>query len=118
SKLLRGFLLKDITPPEITPAPLPQAFSDLAGYYLPVNHRTEISRMFVDIQSVMKFSVSENYLHRQPLFGGWQSNDYTLDGETLIDSHVGLPTIAIVEDPLAGRVVQVGADLFKPISAV
>src|SRR5690606_15178593 len=30
----------------------------------------------------------------------------------------GLPTIALVEDPLAGEVIQVGSDLFKPISAL
>src|SRR5690606_4707279 len=77
-----------------------------------------LSRMFSDIQRVMKFSVSENYLHRQPLLGGWQSNDYTLSGEILIDPHLGLPAIAIVEDPLAGEVVQVSGDLFKPISAL
>lgn len=118
SKLLRGFLLRNMSPSEISPLPLPKTFTDLAGYYLPINYRSELSRMFSDIQRVMKFSVSENYLHRQPLLGGWQSNDYTLSGEILIDPHLGLPAIAIVEDPLAGEVVQVSGDLFKPISAL
>jgi CubicO group peptidase (beta-lactamase class C family) len=120
SKLLRGFLLKDITPPENSPAPLPEPFTGLSGYYLPINYRSEFSRMFSDIQSVMKFSVSEHYLHRQPLLGGWESesNDYTLNGDVLVDQWTGLPAIALVEDPLAGQVVQVGSDLFKSISAV
>src|SRR5690554_2398426 len=122
SKLLRGFLLRDMRPPEISPALLPNAFAGLSGYYLPVNHRSELSRMFIDIQSVMKFSVSENHLHRQPLLGGWdgESNDYALDADSkvLIDAWTGLPSIAIVEDPLAGLVVQTSSDVYKPISAL
>ena len=122
SKLLRGFLLRDMRPPEISPALLPNAFAGLSGYYLPVNHRSELSRMFIDIQSVMKFSVSENHLHRQPLLGGWdgESNDYALDAdsEVLIDAWTGLPAITIVEDPLAGLVVQTSSDVYKPISAL
>lgn len=122
SKLLRGFLLRDMRPPEISPAPLPNAFAGLSGYYLPVNHRSELSRMFIDIQSVMKFSVSENHLHRQPLLGGWdgESNDYALDAdrEVLIDAWTGLPAITIVEDSLAGLVVQTSSDVYKPISAL
>ena len=122
SELLRGFLLRDTNPPEVSPVPLPKAFAELSGYYLPKNYRSELSRMFVDIQSVMKFSVSENRLHRQPLLGGWdgESNDYTLDSdaEVLIDAWTGLPAIAIVEDPLAGLVVQTSSDVYKPISAL
>lgn len=120
SKLLRGFLLKDISPPKNSPAPLPAAFRELSGFYLPINYRSQIARMFSDIQSVMKFSVSEDFLHRQPLLGSWKSNDYALarDDKALIDNWTGLPSIAIVEDPLAGRVVQVSGDLFKPISAL
>lgn len=120
SKLLRGFLLKDVTSPKISPAKLPESFVGLSGYYLPINYRSEFARMFSDIQSVMRFRVSENYLHRQPLLGGWdsESNDYRLNGDVLIDQWTGLPAIVLVEDPLAGQVVQVGSDLFKPISAV
>lgn len=69
SKLLRGYVLKDISPPDISPAPLPEAFAGLSGYYLPINYRMEFARMFVDMLSVMKFSVSKNHLHREPLLG-------------------------------------------------
>src|SRR5690606_12627488 len=107
-------------PPETSPPPLPEAFRELSGYYLPINHRTQMARMFVDIQSIMKFSVSDNYLHREPLFGNWKSNDYALtsDDTALIEVWSGLPTIAVVEDPLAGEVVQVSSDTYKRISAV
>lgn len=120
SKLLRGYLLRELTPPENSPPPLPEAFRDLSGYYLPINYRNQMARMFVDIQSIMKFSVSENYLHREPLFGNWKSNDYALtsDDTALIEVWSGLPTIAVVEDPLAGEVVQVSSDTYKKISAV
>lgn len=120
SKLLRGYLLRDTTPPENSPPPLPNAFRDLSGYYVPINYRNQIARMAIDIQSVMKFSVSENYLHREPFFGSWKSNDYALtsDDTALIEVWSGLPTIAIVEDPLAGKVVQVSSDSYKRISAL
>ena len=122
SELLRGFLLRATTPPEISPAPLPQVFTGLSGYYLPINHRSELSRMFTDIQGVMEFNVSGNYLHRQPLLGGWdgESNDYALETDSgmLIDAWTGLPAITVVEDPLVGLVVQTSSDVYKPISAL
>lgn len=122
AKLLRGFLLKDMSPPDVNPAPLPKAFAELSGYYLPINHRVEWTRMFSDIQMIMKFTASENYLHREPLLGGWEgpSNDYARASEdqVLIDGWTGLPAIAIVEDPLAGEVVQVNGDFYKRVSAL
>lgn len=120
SALLRGFLLKDQTPVERAATPLPESFANLSGYYLPINYRSDFARMFSDIQSVMRFSVSENSVHRFPLLGGWEgeSNDYALNNDVLIEQWTGLPTIAWVEDPLAGKVVHVGSDVFKPISAL
>jgi CubicO group peptidase (beta-lactamase class C family) len=122
SKLLRGFLLKDVTPPYVSPAPLPKAFADLSGYYLPINHRVAWTQMLSDIQGVMKFDATEKHLQRGPLLGGWDGPSYDYMSENnrnlLIDGWTGLPSIAIVKDPLAGRVVQVGADTYKPISAL
>lgn len=119
AKLLRGYLLKDLTPPEVEPAPLPEAFKHLSGFYLPTNYRSDFTRMFSDIQAVVKISTSDNYLHRAPLLGGWKSNDYAqaADDKVLIDGWTGLPTVALVEDPLIGSALQVGPDLFRPISA-
>jgi CubicO group peptidase (beta-lactamase class C family) len=119
SELLRGFLLKGLTPSGASPTPLPESFTHVAGYYLPINYRSEFARMFSDVQSVMRFRVSDFYVHRFPLLGGWEgeSNDYALNNDVLIDRWTGLPTIAWVEDPLAGQVIQVGSDVFKPISA-
>ena len=120
SNLLRGYLLKDRTPVDINPPALPESFAQLSGYYLPINYRSEFSRMFSDIQSVMRFRVSDNFVHRFPLLGGWEgeSNDYAVNTDVLAEQWTGLPTIALVEDPLAGEVIQVGSDLFKPISAL
>lgn len=120
SKLLRAFLLKDQSPPKVSPVPLPDAFAGLSGYYLPINYRSEFARMFSDIMSVMKFSTSEYTFTREPLLGGWKSSDYarTSDDKVLIDVWTGLPAIALVDDPLIGQAVQVNSDLFKPISAL
>lgn len=120
SKLLREFLLQDRSPPNVSPVPLPESFAGLSGYYLPINYRSEFARMFSDIQGVMKFTTSEYTFKREPLLGGWKSSDYARasDDKVLIDVWTGLPSIAIVQDPLAGQVVQVSSDLFKPISAL
>jgi hypothetical protein len=68
----------------------------------------------------MRFRTDEHYLYREPLLGGWDSpsKDYALSEHVLVESWTGLPTIAWVEDPLAGRVIQTGTDLLRPVSAV
>src|SRR5690606_6976574 len=118
SELMRNYLLRDTSPPEFEPQPLPQKFTAIDGYYMPINYRNPLSRIVSDIVGFLRVETSEQYLHRQPLLGSWRSNDFAFDENLLIDRWTGLPTIAIVDDPLAGPVLQVGSDTFKPVSAL
>lgn len=118
SELMRNYLLRDTSPPEFEPQPLPQKFTAIDGYYMPINYRNPLSRIVSDIVGFLRVETSEQYLHRQPLLGSWRSSDFAFDDNLLVDRWTGLPTIAIVQDPLAGKVLQVGSDTFKPVSAL
>ena len=120
SKLIRSYLLKDQSPPTLDPLPLTASFKAMEGYYLPLNSRIEIMTAMLPIAGIMKITADEFYLHREPLLGGWEkpSTDYALNEDYLIDAWTGLPSITWVEDPLAGKVLQVSGDILKPISVV
>ena len=63
-----------------------------------------------NLTGILKVTHDDKYLHRTPLFGGWISNDYVGAREVLVDRWSGLPSIAIVEDPLVGPTLQVASD--------
>lgn len=120
SKTIRAYLLKDnaITKPQ--PIALPEKFKTLNGYYAPINHRQHMTRFMNGIFGVMKFHTDEMHVYREPLLGGWEAPGvaYAINNDYLIEQWTGLPTIALVNDPIEGDTVQVGADIFKRVSAV
>lgn len=120
SKTIRAYLLKDHAVTKPQPVTLPEKFKALNGYYAPINHRQHMTRFMNGIFGVMKFHTDDNYVYREPLLGGWDAPGvaYAVNNDNLIEQWTGLPTIALVNDPIEGRTVQVGADLFKPVSAV
>lgn len=109
TKLIRSFLLKDVHKTALKEISLPEKFKNLNGYYMPINPRSNISRLASEVFGVMHFSVSDNHLHRDPLLMKWEkpSNDYAINENTLVNPWTGLPTITIVNDPLAGQAVEV-----------
>ena len=75
-------------------------------------------RFASNIENALKFSVVDNIVHRSPVFSGWQSNDYAISENLLVDPWTGLPSIALVNDPLAGELLQVNGDFYKRIPAL
>ena len=120
SKTIRAYLLKDNAVTKPQPIALPEKFNALNGYYTPINHRQHMTRFMNGIFGVMKFRTDDNYVYREPLLGGWDAPGvaYAVNNDYLIEQWTGLPTIALVNDPIEGSTVQVGADLFKPVSAL
>lgn len=120
SKTIRAYLLKDQNINKPQPIALPEKYKKLNGYYTPINHRQNMTRALNSVFGVMKFETDETYMYRQPLLGGWDApgKAYAISSENLIEQWSGLPTIALVEDPIEGSTVQIGADLFKPVSAL
>lgn len=109
TKLIRSFLLKDVHNTGLKEIPLPEKFKNLNGYYMPINPRSNISRLASEVFGIMHFTVSENHLHRDPLIAKWEkpSNDYAINENTLANPWTGLPSITIVNDPLVGQAVEV-----------
>lgn len=121
SHALRTYLLKDQIRREYTPQPLPEKFKHLNGFYVPVNPLSSNMKIITDISGVMRFETNDRYLHRSPFFGGWKSQDYQRKGtsnEVLFSQWSGLPSIAIVHDPLLGETVQVEGNLYRKVSAL
>ncbi len=128
SKTIRAYLLKDHHANNPEPIALPEKFKNLSGYYVPINHRQHLTRSTTTVFGVMKFHSDETYFYHQPLLGGMEPpgknyaiNDSALINSNLINNHLidsstGLPAIAIVDDPLAGKTVQINTDLFQAVS--
>ncbi|WP_062067669.1 serine hydrolase domain-containing protein [Cellvibrio sp. OA-2007] len=119
SKTIRAYLLKNHQINKPQPIVLPEKFKALNGYYVPINDRQQLTRFMNRVFGVMKFHTDDTYLYRQPLLGGWDapSKDFAINDDYLIDQWTGLPSIALVNDPIAGNSVQASTDLFKPVSA-
>ena len=118
SQVMRAYLLRNSQQPEGEPRPLPDAFKQAEGFYMAINYRNDISRFFSDMLSFIRVETSDQFFHRSPVLGGWRSNDFVFNDQLLVDAWSGLPSIALVNDPLAGPVLQVGSDFFKPVSAL
>ncbi|HEY8941980.1 MAG TPA: serine hydrolase domain-containing protein, partial [Cellvibrio sp.] len=118
SKTIRAYLLKDHQSNNPVPIALPETFKHLSGYYVPINHRQQLARSTTTVFGVMKFYSDDTYFYQQPLLGGIEplGKNYAINDKYLIDSATGLPAIAIVDDPIAGKAVQINTDLFQQVS--
>lgn len=120
SNRLRSYLLKDTAQKIVNKTALPQAFKNLDGYYTPINPLFDLGSFMNDISGVMHITSDDKLLHRSPFFGGWQSSDYSLEGgdsNVLYSDWTGLPSIVWVEDPVAGRALQVEGVLYQKTPA-
>lgn len=120
SNRLRSYLLKDAEPKVVKTADLPQVFKNMDGYYTPINPLFDLGSFVNDISGVMRITSDEKVLHRSPFFGGWTSNDYSLvggDSNVLYSAWTGLPAIVWVDDPVAGRALQVEGVLYQKVPA-
>ncbi|RYY03034.1 MAG: class A beta-lactamase-related serine hydrolase [Gammaproteobacteria bacterium] len=118
TQLVMSYLLRGHEKKVVNGIPLSSKLNTLAGIYIHLNPRIEITRFTDNIESAIKISVSDNKIHRSPIFGGWESNDYAIGENLLVNPWTGLPSIAVVNDPLAGETLQVEGDLYKRIPAV
>lgn len=117
-QLLRSYILKDAPKIKRTPIALPETFKNISGYYRPLSPRNEIMHAMVALAGIIKITDDGTHVHRSPLFGGRESKDYAENDKYLIDSWSGLPSIAWVNDPKEGKVLQTSSEILKPISIV
>ncbi len=119
SDLLKGYLLRDMKWSDVKAAPLPERYKHIDGIYENVSLRNADMRlmMSLNLSGLTKVTHDEKYLHRSPLIGGWTSDDHVGPHGVLVDRWTGLPSIATVEDPLAGPALQTASDLLVRVPA-
>jgi len=117
-ELLRAYILRDVKPHNVITTEMPSAFKKINGYYKKINPRNKYEETFNDLFNFMVFSSDDKGFHRVPLFGGRSSSEYAISEHLLVNPKSGLPSIALVHDPLVGQTIQVGADLYVAVSKV
>ena len=117
SELLKDYLLRDAKWSEVDAAALPERYKKIDGYYQPINPQSDNMRLMMNLSAILKVTHDDKVLHRSPLFGGWISSDHVGAREVLVDRWSGLPSIAIVEDPLVGPALQVASDVMQRVPA-
>ncbi len=118
AEALRAYLTRNLAKPMIELQALPQAFQAVDGVYKQINPRQQRMTFLPAFFSAMRIENDGTQLHRFPVIGGWEapSNDYAIADNLLVDRWTGLPSIALVEDPLAGEAIQVSGDLYQETS--
>ncbi len=118
SRRLHQHLLKGVAAAPALPAQaLPKSLQDVSGWYLHITPRRELTRFSEDLMELSHFEPVPGGLRQTFLLGGEQR--YLAQGtELLVSPDSGLPTLARVNDPLAGDSLQVGANTFQPVSSL
>jgi CubicO group peptidase (beta-lactamase class C family) len=115
SELLKDYLLRGRQQPQATASKLPEQFKNIDGYYVPINPRVEKLRFLLGLSAIFKVTHDDQFLHRSPIDGNWISSDGVASNGALIDGWLGLPSIAVVQDPLAGPALQVHSDTLQRV---
>ena len=116
SDLLKGYLLRDVPWPDVKPAALPDKYKHIDGWYQAINPRGKNMLLSSSLMSFVKVTHDDRYLHRSPLLGSWTSADYVGPRDVLVEGWSGLPSITIVDDVLAGPVLQVSSDYLMRVA--
>jgi len=114
---LKDYLLRDAKWRDVNAAALPERYKTIDGFYQYINPRSGYQRLQVSLAGILRVWHDEKNLHRTPLFASWISSDYVGAREVLVDQWSGLPSIAIIEDPLVGPALQVASDVLVRVPA-
>ena len=116
ARLVRKYILRDIKPNNASSTKLPNEFKKINGYYKKINPRNNLEEIFNDLLSLKILSSDDKRFHIAPLLGGISSSPYAINEHLLANPKSGLPSIALVKDPLVGQTIQVGTDLYVEVS--
>lgn len=117
SDLINNFLLKDIHKPAPKSVAISPKLMATQGIYVRANPSNDILKFVTDIGDAIKISVRDNKIHRSPLMGGWESNDYAVGENLAVNPWSGLPSIAVIKDPLIGEALQIEENTYKRTTA-
>ena len=115
AEVVKDYLLRDVKKLEVAPSVLPEPYKHIDGYYESISPRTEGLALIMSFGGIFVITHDDKVLHRSPLLGSWTSSDPVSESGALVDRWSGLPSIAIVDDPLAGPALQIASDLLQRV---
>ncbi len=118
-KLVKAFVTRDLKKPEPPPTARvpPDVQAAFSGYWLPTNPRQERLRFVNDLLGLERVQVGADGLVARPLLGS--ALRFSAVGErTFRKSDRGAATLALIDDPREGRVMQSGSASYAPVSAL
>jgi CubicO group peptidase (beta-lactamase class C family) len=119
SDLLRDYETRNLVAPEVPAAvSIGAKHEAIAGLYFPINPRQEVARFIEQPLGVFKLWLEENELRIKPVLGGEVRSYLAASPNLYRNKETGAIAISMVEDPLEGPVVHMGATVLKPVSAL
>lgn len=119
SKLIRDFQTQDFEIKEVVAdSELTEQHASVSGYYMPINPRSEISYFYEKLFGVQQIRCKEDSVFMMGLLGGETIKFLPANDLNYKSATTGMVNMARVNDPLAGKVVQVSEQVLKRISPV
>lgn len=118
SNAIQDYLFQESKKPLPEAIPLPAKFQQLDGIYARVNPDAGLLQLVNDVMETMVISHIEDRLIRKSLFGIWSAEDFAVNDRYLVSPKTGLPTTAIVNDPVLGPTVQAGGAIYQRVPAI
>jgi CubicO group peptidase (beta-lactamase class C family) len=118
TELVNEFLLKDFKKQTQKSVVISPKLNAVQGIYVRINPDHDILRFVSDISDAIKISIRDNKIHRSPLLGGDESNDYAVSENLAVNPWSGLPSIAVIKDPLIGEALQIEGNAYRRTTAV
>lgn len=87
------------------------------GRYVAINPRVQMSYAFVRLMAIFSVSFEDDKMRIQPLVGDWTAYHYPVSDTLFKSDYTGAMHVALVEDPVAGRVIHMETAVMQPISA-
>ncbi len=117
SDLVRDYETRNLeAPPAPEPAAIGPGHESIAGLYLPINPRAEMSRFLDRVFGIQQLYFDDERLVVKPLLDS-ETFEYVAASEDLYRSlETGAISLTRVQDPLVGTAVHWGTLVLKPVS--
>ncbi|WP_179223021.1 serine hydrolase domain-containing protein [Pontibacter ummariensis] len=117
TEAIQKYLLKDVPPPAVASLPTRvQLKKPISGFYYIINPREEMWTFIYPLFSQKIWTVGNSFLiDRTGLFGNDEDERYvSVDDKLLMNPESGLIEVAVVDDPIQGRGLEVAAEDGEP----
>ena len=116
SRLVRNFETKELVAKNIArEIDVSDKMREIEGFYHPINPRQELARFLERVLNIYQLRFDGDKLVRINLIGGTPASFYPVSDTLYKSDTTGLIDLALVEDPLVGKVVHASTSVYKPI---